>query len=702
MNARSRISIAHLRRTLSVARERNSPGFVNEAVDDLLAGGVDQAAICVPSLAPVAAATPPLCGERIVRRALTPDSLGTLLTRANFEGTGARYTAALAIPDGRPETVLVVAHSLAHVADREAATQRGLLIAAWLVALMAFAYAHASTRLTRRRLLNQVRRLLGLNSPSTEFAPIPADLRELARHLAMETELELAEGTWSAARIRSTVQQFLGGSPLIVVANREPYVHARDGTGSVHVQHPASGLVTAVEPVVRACAGTWIAHGAGSADRETADRHGRLRVPPNEPAYWLRRIWLTREEEKGYYYGFANEGLWPLCHLAHTRPVFRAADFAAYKAVNRRFANAVVEESGTRDPIVFVHDYHFALAPRMIRERLPDATIVTFWHIPWPNAETFGICPFRNEILQGLLGSSIVGFHTQYHCSHFFGCVDRYLEARITREENAVVTGGRITRVRAYPISIAWPEDDTQWPSIADCRRHIRSRMTLGADAMVAVGVDRLDYTKGIEERFLAVERLLEVHPEYVGRFAFLQLAAPSRTAIEEYSHANERVVALAGRVNERFGKGAYRPIHLWLEHHEHDVVNVAYRAADCCYVSSLHDGMNLVAKEFVAARGDEQGVLVLSQFTGAARELADALIVNPYDLEQASAALFAAITMPAREQRERMRALRAHVRQHNVFRWAGRMLMDAAASRRRDQSYVLPLGRKADAASLA
>jgi trehalose 6-phosphate synthase len=702
MNARSRISIAHLRRTLAVARERNSPEFVNEALDDLLAGGVDQAAICVPSLAPVAAAAPPLCGERIVHRALTPDSLGTLLTRANFEGSAARYTAALAIPDGRVPTVLVVAHSLAHVGEREAATQRTVLLASWLVALVVFGYAHASRRLTRRRLLNQVRRLLGLHPPSTEFAPLPADLRELARHLAMETELELAEGAWSGARLRSTVQQFLGGSSLVVVANREPYIHERDSDGRVRVLHPASGLVTAVEPVVRACAGTWIAHGAGSADRETSDRNSRIRVPPNAPAYSLRRIWLSREEEQGYYYGFSNEGLWPLCHLAHTRPVFRAADFAAYKTVNRRFANAVVEEASTRDPIVFVHDYHFALAPRMIRERLPDATIVTFWHIPWPNAEKFGICPFRNEILHGLLGSSILGFHTQYHCSHFFECVDRYLEARISREENAVTAGGRVTRVRAYPISIAWPEDDTQWPSIADCRRHIRSRVALDADAFVAVGVDRLDYTKGIEERFLAVERLLERHPDYVGRFAFLQLAAPSRTVIEDYANVNERVVTLAARINERFGNGAYRPIHLWLAHHEHDAVNVAYRGADCCYVSSLHDGMNLVAKEFVAARSDEQGVLVLSQFTGAARELADALIVNPYDLEQASAALFAAVTMPAREQRERMRALRAHVRQHNVFRWAGRMLMDAAAFRRREQSEALPaLSRPADAASL-
>ncbi len=701
MDARSRVAIAHLRRTLSVARDRNNPNDINQSVDDLLASGATAAAVCVPALTPLAAVTPALCNDALVARALVRDSVGTLVTDATFQGSDSRYVAALAVPEGRPEAVLIVSHSLAHLAAREEATRRAALFVSWLFALVVFGYAHASTRLTRRRLLNQVRRLLGLNPPSTDFAPLPADLRELARHLAMETELELAEGTWSAARLRSTVQQFLGGSPLVVVANREPYAHVRDDGGQVRLLRPASGLVTAVEPVVRACAGTWIAHGAGSADRETADRSGRLRVPPDDPAYWLRRIWLTREEEQGYYYGFANEGLWPLCHLAHTRPVFRASDFAAYKTVNRRFANAVVEEASTRDPIVFVQDYHFALAPRMIRERLPDATIVTFWHIPWPNAEKLGICPFRNEILHGLLGSSILGFHTQYHCSHFFEGVDRYLEARVAREEQAVVTRGRVTRVRAYPISIAWPEDDTQWPSIADCRRFLHSQLSLGSDGLVAVGVDRLDYTKGIEERFLAVERLLETHPEYVGRFVFLQLAAPSRTAIEEYSHANERVVALAARINERYSKGDYRPIHLRLEHHEHDTINVAYRGSDCCYVSSLHDGMNLVAKEFIAARTDEQGVLVLSQFTGASRELTDALIVNPYDLEQASAALFAAVTMPGREQRERMRALRAHVRQHNVFRWAGRMLVDAASFRRREQSQEFPALRQSDAASL-
>lgn len=699
MDARSRVAIAHLRRTLSVARDRNSPADINQSIEDLLTSGATAAAVCVPSLAPVAAATPEICNDRTVTRALLRDSVGTIIHDASYNGAGARYIAAVALPDNRPEAVLVVSHSLARLAVRERNTTRATLLASWLLALGVFGYTHASTRLTRRRLLSQVRRLLGLNPPSADFAPLPADLRELARHLAMETELELAEGAWSAARLRSTVNQFLSGSPLVVVANREPYVHVRDEQGHVRVLHPASGLVTAVEPVVRACAGTWIAHGAGSADRETVDRNDRLRVPPDDPAYWLRRVWLSREEEQGYYYGFANEGLWPLCHLAHTRPVFRAGDFAAYKTVNRRFANAVVEEASSRDPIVFVQDYHFALAPRMIRERLPNATIVTFWHIPWPNAEKLGICPFRNEIMHGLLGSSILGFHTQYHCSHFFEGVDRYLEARVAREEQAVVAGGRVTRVRAYPISIAWPEDDTQWPSIADCRKVLRSQLSVGGDSLIGVGVDRLDYTKGIEERFLAVERLLETHPEYIGRFSFLQLAAPSRTAIEEYSHANERVRTIAARINERFGKGDYKPIHLRLEHHEHETINVAYRGADCCYVSSLHDGMNLVAKEFIAARADEQGVLILSQFTGAARELADALVVNPYDLEQASAALHTAITMPAREQRERMRALRAHVRQHNVFRWAGRMLMDAAAFRRREQTQSLPALRHSDAA---
>jgi trehalose 6-phosphate synthase len=472
---------------------------------------------------------------------------------------------------------------------------------------------------------------------------------------------------------------------VVLVANREPYIHHRDPGGEVRVLHPASGLVTALEPVMRACSGVWIAHGSGSADRETADARGRLQVPPGDPSYTLHRVWLSPEEEQGYYYGFANEGLWPLCHLADTRPSFRGSDWDHYRTVNARFADAVCEEADREDPVVLVQDYHFALVPKMIRDRLPRATVISFWHVPWPNSERFGICPKRVELLEGMLGSSIVGFHTQLHCNNFLEAVDRFLESRLDREEDAVIQGGRRTLVRPYPISVEWP---SRWTEAAaappECRRTVIERLKLRPDAVIGVGVDRLDYIKGIEERLLAVEGALERAPELRGRLVFVQVAAPSRTAIEKYRDLGERVEAHAARVNGRFASGDYRPVVLLREHYEPPAVFELYRAADFVYVSSLHDGMNLVAKEFVTARSDERGVLVLSQFTGAARELTDALVVNPYDIDQAAEAILAAVRMPEAEQRDRIRAMRAYVSQFNVYWWAGRMLSDAATVRDR------------------
>jgi trehalose 6-phosphate synthase len=492
---------------------------------------------------------------------------------------------------------------------------------------------------------------------------------------------------WTPETLRTLLHDQLSGDEVIVVSNREPYIHVRTPSGVV-VQRPASGLVTAIEPVMRACSGTWIAHGSGSADRERSDALGRLAVPPDAPEYTLRRVWLSRDEEQGYYYGFANEGLWPLCHIAHVRPVFRAADWAQYRAVNERFADAVVAEAHTDDPVVLVQDYHFALLPAMIRERLPRATVITFWHIPWPNPESFGICPWRDEILAGLLGSTILGFHTRYHCKNFIETVDRFLETRIEHEDSLIHYGGRRTLVEHYPISIHWPEPgepehDARAP-IDACRKALRERLGAGPEHRVAVGVDRLDYTKGILERFLAVESLLDRHPEWVGRFTLVQIAAPSRSTLDEYREFELRARALAGRINQRFASAKVPPIELLVEHHDHASVTEHYRGADACVVTSLHDGMNLVAKEFIAARDDERGVLLLSQFAGAARELHEALLVNPYHVEQTADALHRALTMPAREQGERMRSLRSMVRDFNVYRWAARMLIDAARLRQR------------------
>jgi trehalose 6-phosphate synthase len=591
----------------------------------------------------------------------------------------------------------VLVQDLSYIDRREIAAQKFLIALFVILAITAFGVPLLVTRWARSDWSLELRNLLhGGGKQSREFQPILSDMRELVGR--MVDEREDAPGQWTAERLKQTLNRHLHGEKIVILANREPYIHHHASDGTIEVQHPASGLVTALEPIMRACSGVWVSHGSGDADRETVDRHDHVRVPPEEESYHIRRVWLTEEEQQGYYYGFSNEGLWPLCHIAHARPVFRAEDWRQYSIVNQKFADAVCSEADSKDPIILVQDYHFALVPAMIRKRLPAATVIVFWHIPWPNAERMGICPWRNEILEGLLGSSILGFHTQLHCNNFIDSVDRFLETRIDREHNAVVMQGHSTQIRPYPISIEWP---VHWvetaPSVEDCRAQVWRDLGLKPDALLGVGVDRLDYTKGIEERLLAVELLLERHPEFRGRFSFAQLAAPSRTKIERYKELNETVERVTERINQRFGEKDYKPILMLRTHHEPPEVFRFYRAADLCYVSSLHDGMNLVAKEFVAARTDLKGVLVLSEFTGAARELTEALIVNPYDMESSSAALAAALTMPAYEQQDRMRSMRAMLAQFNVYRWAGKMLVDA--SRLRNQERLA--GRLAERANM-
>jgi trehalose 6-phosphate synthase len=612
--------------------------------------------------------------------------------------TGRVHVSAMPIwSQGQGLGFAILVQDLSYIDRREAAAQTFLIVLFGILAVVAFGIPLLVARQARSDWSLELRRLLhGGGKQSRDFQPILSDMRELVGR--MVNAREDAPGQWTAERLKQTLNRHLHGEKIVILANREPYIHNYAADGRIEVQHPASGLVTALEPIMHACSGVWVAHGSGSADRETVDNHDHVCVPPGKEAYRIRRVWLSEEEQQGYYYGFSNEGLWPLCHMAHARPVFRAGDWQQYRAVNQKFADAVCGEVDSKDPIILVQDYHFALVPAMIRKRLPTATIIVFWHIPWPNAEGMGICPWRHELLEGLLGSSIVGFQTQLHCNNFLDSVDRFLETRRDEEDNAVVMRGHRTLVRPYPISLEWP---VHWveeaASIEECRAQVWRDLKLKPDALLGIGVDRLDYTKGIAERLLAVELLLERRPEFRGRFSFAQLAAPSRTKIERYRELNETVERLAERINQRFGKKDYKPILFLRSHHEPPEVFRFYRAADLCYVSSLHDGMNLVAKEFVAARTDLKGVLVLSEFTGAARELTEALIVNPYDLESSSAALAAALTMPVDEQRDRMRSMRSLLVQFNVYRWAGKMLVDAA--RLRNQERVA--GRLAERANV-
>lgn len=596
--------------------------------------------------------------------------------------------------DGRPLGRLMLVHDMSWIERRSSDTKWYLFylfgVIGVVISLITVLVAHLSWRGWVAGVQAMLRGeglvgLIGDQQHKPELQPVAQDLRALIRDLESDKRMrDESQMSWTPATLKTILHDHLAGDEVLIVSNREPYIHNWNGQ-HIEVQVPASGVVTALEPIMRACSGVWISHGSGSADREAVDVHSHVRVPPDNPAYEIRRIWMSSEEEDGYYYGFANEGLWPLCHLAHIRPVFRSSDWQQYKEINERFALAILEEAKTDNPVVLVQDYHLALVPRLVRDHLPNATIITFWHIPWPNPERYAICPWYREILEGLLGSSILGFHTRFHCSNFINTVDRSLETRIDWDSSTISYGGRLTAVNHYPISIEWPNRLLpEQPDVPTCRTHIRAINSLPHTHRVGIGIERLDYTKGILERFLAVERLLELQPDWVSRFSFLQIAAPSRSKIEEYQLLSQQVIATADRINRRFGHEGYRPILLRIEHHEPQQVATYYRGADFCIISSLHDGMNLVAKEFVAARDDEQGVLILSQFTGAAAELSEAVVVNPYNIDQCAAAIHLALTMPLTEQRARMRSMRGIVQEFNVYRWAGRMLMDAARMRQR------------------
>jgi len=518
------------------------------------------------------------------------------------------------------------------------------------------------------------------------FRPLVREVAAFAESLnqarsAAETEARLretGESLWTADRLAVHVRKRLDNGRLFVVSNREPYMHVRRGK-SVEVIVPPSGVVTAIEPVLRACDGTWIAHGSGDADLGTVDEHDRLRVPPDDPHYTLRRVWLNQEEEEGYYYGFANEGIWPLCHIAHTRPIFRAEDWKYYQTVNLKFADALLEEMrDVEKPIVLVQDYHFALLPRLLKEKRPEAKVAIFWHIPWPTPEAFDISPWRRELVDGLLGADLIAFHIQSHCNNFLHTVDRVVESRVDWEHFSVRRLDHLTLVRPFPISVDF--SDVQSPESLPNAYTERSTLlkALGVEAtFMGVGVDRVDYTKGILERFLAIECFLEKYPPYQGKFTFVQIGAPSRSHLKRYHDLMEEVEAEANRINMRFQTDKWKPIVFLNRQHNHHEIQSYYRASDLCLVTSLHDGMNLVAKEFVAARHDERGVLILSCFTGAAHELRDALQINPYDIDQTAEAIRTALEMGPEEKELRMQRLRKTVREHNVFRWAGGLIAE-------------------------
>jgi trehalose 6-phosphate synthase len=487
-----------------------------------------------------------------------------------------------------------------------------------------------------------------------------------------------AEAIWTAERLKVEMENVLQGKKMIVVSNREPYMHIHEGK-EIKCIVPASGLITAMEPILKACSGLWIASGSGDADKETVNKHDKVEVPPEEPKYTLRRLWLTKEEEKHFYYGFSNEGLWPLCHIAHTRPTFRNDDWKYYKKVNEEFARAVLEETkNEEEPFILIQDFHFALLPELIKREKPKAKVAIFWHIPWPNPESFGICPWQREILNGMLGADLIGFHTQYHCNHFLETVNNALESRVLWENFSVKMGGRTTYVKPFPISIAFTlkDYDIDLPKISPSQLLIEYGVTA---QFIGIGVDRIDYTKGIVEKFLAIERFLEKNPSYIGKFTFIQVGAPSRTLLKSYSDTVSAVEYETNRINLRFKSKNWKAILLLKRHHSHKEIAPFYSSADFCMITSLHDGMNLVAKEFVASRNQNDGTLILSRFAGASQELQGAIIINPYDIEKSADAIKSALEMTKEEQNQRMMQMRLVIVRHNIYSWAATLLRTMA-----------------------
>jgi trehalose 6-phosphate synthase len=487
------------------------------------------------------------------------------------------------------------------------------------------------------------------------------------------------EAIWTPERLRVEMENLLHKKKLIVVSNREPYMHIHEGK-EIKCIVPASGLITAMEPILKACSGLWIAAGTGDADKETVNKHNKVEVPPEDPKYTLKRLWLTKEEEDHFYYGFSNEGLWPLCHIAHTRPTFRNDDWRFYKKVNEDFARAVLDETKDEEqPFILIQDFHFALLPELIKKEKPKAKVAIFWHIPWPNPESFGICPWQREILQGMLGADLIGFHTQYHCNHFLETVNNALESRVLWESFSVKIGDRTTFVKPFPISIAFTLKDYDNNSSIIQPSQLLNEHGI-ASQFLGIGVDRIDYTKGIIEKFLAIERFLEKNPSYIGKFTFVQIAAPSRTLLKNYSDLVTAVENEANRINIRFKSKDWKAILLLKRHHSHEEIAPFYSSANLCMVTSLHDGMNLVAKEFVASRNQNDGSLILSRFAGASQELQGAIIVNPYDIEKSADAIKLALEMTIEEQNQRMQQMRLVVVRHNIYSWAASLLRTMAS----------------------
>jgi len=496
----------------------------------------------------------------------------------------------------------------------------------------------------------------------------------------------MSEPTWTREKLQRLVQREIGDYRLIVVSNRQPYVH-EIVEGELSYTSTAGGLVTAIDPLMQECGGTWVAFGGGKGDHFAVDKNNRIQVPPDDPSYTLRLVWLTEQEEQGYYAGFSNEGLWPLCHNTFIEPTFQTSDWETYKAVNNVFAKQVLDEIDGRPAVVFTQDYHLALLPRLLREVDPDVITAQFWHIPWPTYDIYRICPWGDELIDGLLGNDLLGFHIGDHCDNFMEAAARSLGSQVHGEYNLVYQRKEPTLVRPFPISVDFEQInlDSQSSEVTDEVDRLLEEFDLDGK-IVGLGIDRIDYTKGIPHRIRAIGRFFEKYPEYIGKVVFVQAGVMSRANIHAYQQLSGQIDHELENVSGRFSTDDWQPV-LYLPDDLPPITLAAFRRiARFCVVSSLHDGMNLVAKEYVASCFDEDGVLILSPFTGAAHELTDSLIVNPYATEEFAEAIYDAVEMPLSERQERMEKMRRVVEENNIYMWAARTFVDMMQSARRSR----------------
>jgi trehalose 6-phosphate synthase/phosphatase len=469
---------------------------------------------------------------------------------------------------------------------------------------------------------------------------------------------------------------------LTVVSNREPYEHRwGEDVGEVLVRRPAGGLTSALDPLLQAVGGVWIAWGSGDADAAVVDQDDRVRVPPEDPRYTVRRLWLDQHDVSRYYLGYSNQFLWPLCHYRPALTRVRARYWERYRRVNRRFADAVLDEARLHDSVVWFHDYHLALASAFVRARRPELSLAHFWHIPWPPLEIFEVTPQASALIAGLLANDLMGFQLSSHRSNFLRCAQALVGAEIDWSAHTATLDEHVCHVRSFPISI-------------DVDAFVAAATAPGADEAVArlrdrycppggqfgIGVDRMDYSKGLPEKLKALDFLWERYPEYRGRFTFVQVGVPSRTDIEAYDELTQKVDRLVREINERYGTADWQPVHLIKQSLPAERLALLYRSADICIVASLRDGMNLVAKEFVACQTDARGVLLLSRFAGAAQELGHALQVNPYDPEEFARILRDALALPA-EQRAEM-IVRARDELRTIYDWMSDIFAEWGAVR--------------------